>query len=56
MEIDEYYIEELLDDLNDIKQDLEDCKIYSSTIKTAKIFLANLEYQYEEAKRNGTNL
>jgi len=51
MEIDEYYIEDILDDLNDIKQDLEDCKIYSSTIRNAKILVADLEYYYEEAKQ-----
>ena len=56
MNIDDYYIEELLDDLKTIESDLNCSTIYLSTIKTAKIFLANLEYQYEEAKRNGTNL
>ena len=50
--IDDYMLEELLDDLNRIESDLQNSTIYSSTIKTAKIFVANLEYCYEKAKES----
>ena len=51
MNIDTYIIDELLDDLKRIESDLENSTIYTSTIKTAKILVANLEYYYEEAKK-----
>lgn len=50
--IDDYMLEELLDDLKRIESDLSCSTIYTSTIKTAKILVANLEYCYEEAKKN----
>ena len=50
MGIEDYIINDLLDDLERIKSDLDNSTIYSSTIKTAKILVANLEYYYEKGK------
>ena len=50
--IDDYMLENLLDDLKRIESDLQNSTIYSSTIKTAKILAVNLEYYYEKAKES----
>lgn len=50
--IDNYMLEELLDDLQRIESDLQNSTIYSSTIKTAKMLAINLEYCYEKAKES----
>lgn len=50
--IDDYMLKELLDDLKRIESDLQNSTIYNSTIKAAKILVANLEYCYEKAKES----
>lgn len=50
--IDDYMLEELLEDLKRIESDLQNSSIYTSTIKTAKILVANLEYCYENGKES----
>lgn len=52
MGIEDYIIDDLLEDLKRIESDLQNSTIYSSTIKTAKILVANLEYYYEKAKES----
>lgn len=48
MSVDDYIVDELLDDLKRIESDLNNSTIYAGTIKTAKILVANLEYYYEK--------
>ena len=50
--IDDYMLENLLDDLKRIESDLQNSSIYTSTIKTAKMLAINLEYYYERAKES----
>ena len=52
MSIEDYIIDDLLEDLKRIESDLQNSTIYSSTIKTAKILAVNLEYYYEKAKES----
>lgn len=51
MNIEDYVVENFLDDLKRIESDLNNSTIYASTIRNAKILVADLEYYYEEAKQ-----
>ena len=52
MGIEDYIIDDLLEDLKRIESDLQNSTIYSSTIRTAKMLAINLEYYYENAKES----
>lgn len=52
MGIEDYIIDNLLEDLKRIESDLQNSTIYSSTIRTAKMLAIDLEYCYEKAKES----
>ena len=52
MGIEDYIVNNLLDNLKMVESDLQNSTIYSSTIRTAKILVADLEYYYEKVKES----